>query len=62
MKQISERRILEYKYDSEEDRSTHVKWMESLGFVCSGQVKRSDDSLWDDNRTYYWYAKFEKQF
>ena len=62
MEKISETRAYEYKYDSEEEREQHVKWMESQGFECSGQVKRSDGSLWDKDREYYWYGSFQKTF
>jgi hypothetical protein len=62
MQKLSEVRILEYKYDSEEEREQHVKWMESQGFECSGQVRKSDDSLLDENRKFYWYGKFAKRF
>ena len=48
----------EYKYDSEEERNNHVKLMEEKGWSCSGQVQRSDDSIYKQNRDYYWFAKF----
>lgn len=60
MQKISEVKIVEYKYDSEKERELHVKEMESLGFECSGQVKRSDDAIMSSNREYYWYGKFFK--
>ena len=60
MEKISETIVLEFKYDSEEEREKHVKQMESDGYECSGQVRRSDDSLMDKNRKFYWYAKFGK--
>ncbi|GCD11678.1 hypothetical protein [Clostridium tagluense] len=61
MKQLSKTIICEYKYDSEEERDQHVKDMELQGVECSGQVRRSDDSLMNKERDYYWYAKFYKQ-
>ncbi len=61
MQQLSTITICEYKYDSEEERENHVKDMESQGFECSGQVRKSDDSLMLKERNYYWYAKFFKQ-
>lgn len=54
--------IIEYKYDSEEEREQHVKWMESQGFECSGQIRKSDDSLLDENRKYYWFGSNSKKF
>lgn len=62
MEKISEVTIVEYKYDSEEEREQHVKLMVSQGFECSGQVRRSDSSLLDKNRNYYWYGQFSKRF
>lgn len=50
----------EYKYDSEEERYNHVIEMEKQGYMCSGQVQRSDDKLMKPNREYYWFAKFSK--
>jgi hypothetical protein len=61
MKKLSEITALEFKYISAEERSEHVHMMENLGYECSGQVKKSDDSLMDENRQYYWYAHFTKR-
>lgn len=61
MEQLSKTVICEYKYDSEGEREQHIKYMESQGFECSGQIRRSDDSLMNEERNYYWYAKFCKQ-
>lgn len=61
MKKISDIRIIEYKYKSEKEREEHVETMESKGFFCSGQVKKSDDSITKENRNYYWYAKFMQE-
>jgi hypothetical protein len=60
MRKLSEVKIIEYKYDSEEEREQHVKFMKLQGFECGGQVKKSDDSLMSNNREYYWYTKFFK--
>lgn len=60
MEKISDIQILEFKYDSEEERSKHVELMESRGYECSGQLKRSDDSIMSRSMNYYWYAKFSK--
>lgn len=62
MEKISEFKVLEFKYDSKEEREDHIKLMESYGFECTGQVKKSDDSLFVGNRVYYWYGKFIKNF
>ncbi|MBN6887274.1 hypothetical protein ACUXCC_002290 [Cytobacillus horneckiae] len=62
MEKISEMTIIEYKYDSEEEREQHVKWMESQGFECSGQIRKSDDSLLDESRKYYWFGSNSKKF
>ncbi|WP_368531953.1 DNA cytosine methyltransferase [Cytobacillus horneckiae] len=37
-------------------------WMESQGFECSGQIRKSDDSLLDENRKYYWFGSNSKKF
>jgi hypothetical protein len=62
MDKILETRILKYKYDSEEERNQHVKWMESQGFECSGKVRNTDDSIWEKNPNYYWYGEFIKHY
>lgn len=62
MNKISETKIVEYKYDSEKEREEHVKEMESLGFECSGQIRKSDDNIMCNDRNYYWYGKFFKRF
>ena len=45
MKQISKTTILEFKYDSEEERADHLKEMEGEGFLCDGKVRKTDDPL-----------------
>ncbi len=60
MEKISDIQILEFKYESREERGKHVKLMESNGYECSGQVERSNDPIMSNNRNYYWYAKFSK--
>lgn len=62
MEKLSETKIIEYKYKTEDERGQHVEQMESQGFECSGQVRRSDDSLMSNDREYYWYAKFFKKY
>ncbi|WP_025731512.1 hypothetical protein [Heyndrickxia ginsengihumi] len=59
MEKLSELKIMEYKYGSKEEREQHVKWMEHQGFECSEQVKKSDGSLFEENRKFYWYGKFK---
>jgi hypothetical protein len=61
MQQISKITILEYKYDSEEEREEHVKYMESQGYECSGQIRKSDGSLMNKDRAWYWYGQFSKR-
>lgn len=58
MKRLNKLTMVEYKYDSEEERANHVEMMELLGYECDGQVKRSDDSIMCENPTYYWFARF----
>ncbi|MES9681865.1 hypothetical protein ABWK22_02870 [Gottfriedia acidiceleris] len=61
MERISKTVIEKFKYDSEEERTSHVKEMEDQGYECSGQRRKSDDSLLDDNRKFYWYGEFMKR-
>lgn len=60
MERISKTTILRFKYNSEEERANHVAYMEGLGYECTGQVRRSDDSYWDIDRYYYWYGEFHQ--
>lgn len=60
MKKLLKMVIYEYKYDTEEERNSHVAYMESQGYECTGQVKRSDDDLMKKEREYYWFARFQK--
>jgi hypothetical protein len=62
MKKFKETRIVEYIYDNEEEREQHVKYMESQGWECSGQVQHSFGSIWDDDKKWFWYGKFYKTF
>lgn len=62
MEKVSELKILEFRYDSKEEREQHVGWMESQGFECNGQVKKSNGSLWNKKRESYWYGHFSKQY
>ncbi|MBO3356117.1 hypothetical protein [Clostridium perfringens] len=53
--------IQEYKYESVEERMSHVEEMIKEGWICDGQVRKSDDPLsWHKDREYYWFARFQK--
>lgn len=52
MEKLLELKTYEYKYDSQEEREKHVKYMKEQGYECSEQVRRSDDSLMKDDRKY----------
>lgn len=58
MDKLSETRVLRYRYKSREERELHVKYMEYLGYECTGQVRKTDNSLMDENKDYYWYGEF----
>lgn len=60
MKRLKTTTIIEYKYDTEEERSKHIIDMQELGYECDGQFKRSDDNLMKENREYYWIGRFYK--
>ena len=60
MKKILRKIVEEYRYDSKEERELHIEEMIKKGFEVDGQVRRSDDSLWKDDREYYWFAHFWK--
>jgi hypothetical protein len=62
MQKITETKIIKYTYDSEEEREQHVKWMESQGFECTGRVKRSFGSIYEENPEYLWYGEFYKNY
>ena len=60
MKKILRKIVEEYRYDSKEERDSHVEEMIKKGFEVSDQIRRSDDSLLKDNREYYWFGHFWK--
>lgn len=60
MKQISKTTILEFKYDSEEERADHLKEMEGEGFLCDGEVRKTDDPIHKEIKEYYWYGRYVK--
>lgn len=59
---LSETKILKYSYETKEEREQHVKWMESQGFHCTGQVKNTDDSIYAKEQKYYYYGEFFKHY
>ena len=60
MKKILRKIVEEYRYNSEEERDSHVEEMIKKGFEVDSQVRRSDDPLLKDDRKYYWFAHFWK--
>lgn len=66
MKQVMHQEVLEFIYDTEEERNTHVEQMISEGWENSGRVKRMkpESSIWDSNDkdNYDWFADFWKYY
>lgn len=66
MKNVTHKEILEFTYDSKEERDGHVKEMLLQGWGNSGQHKRMkpDKSVWDskDEDSYEWFADFWKYY
>lgn len=61
MKKLLETMLQEYRYESREERDEHVLEMEKEGWICDGQVRKSDDPLsLNEEREYYWFARFSK--
>ena len=61
MKKLKRKIIEEYRYNSEEERAEHIIEMESKGYVCDGQAKRTDDCLMSNEKPeYYWFGRFYK--
>lgn len=61
MKKVKEQEILEFTYDSEEEREHHVKSMVAQGWQTSDKVKRMipGRSIWNSTEDdYEWYADF----
>lgn len=56
----SETKLLTYKYESKEEIDEHVKFMESLGYECIGEVRKTSDSLEDDPTERKWCLDFRK--
>lgn len=63
MKQVKNMQILEFTYDTKEERNEHVKLMESQGWINSGTMKRLKpgvsilDATPEDRE---WFADFTK--
>lgn len=55
VKRLSKNIILEYKYDSVEEREKHIEYMESQGYECSGEGKKMDAE-----RNYILFGQFFK--
>lgn len=66
MKQIMHQEILEFTYDTREERDTHVTLMIAQGWENGGKVRRLENgvSIWDsDNKdNYEWFADFWKYY
>ena len=47
--------------EAAEVKHTTVEEMEKEGWICDGQVRKSDDPLsLNKEREYYWFARFQK--
>lgn len=66
MKQVMHQEILEFTYDTRDERDAHEEEMTSQGWKTSGKVKRLKNgvSIWDyDNKdNYEWFADFWKYY
>ncbi|KOS61485.1 hypothetical protein FJQ98_16405 [Lysinibacillus agricola] len=66
MKQIMHQEILEFTYNTREERDMHVEAMEAQGWENGGKVRRLKNgvSIWDsDNKdNYEWFADFWKYY
>ena len=66
MKQVMHQEILEFTYDTEEERDKHVEEMISQGWKNSGKVKcmKPGTSIWNSNdeNNYEWFADFLKYY
>ena len=59
MKRLSYTEVIEYKYDSEQEREEHVIFMEKAGYTTS--IKRTNrDNYYNPKSKEYWYAEFYK--
>jgi len=55
MQKFSEVTIIQYIYDSEEERNEHIEKMKKHGWEVSPQIKID---FIDNPNKYYWYGKF----
>lgn len=66
MKQVMNKVIQEFTYDTEEERAKHVEEMITQGWQNSGKVKRmkQDASIWDSSNenNYEWFADFWRYY
>lgn len=65
MKQVMHQEILDFTYDTEEERTKHVEEMVLHGWENDARVKRlkPNASLWDcDKNDYEWFARFWKYY
>lgn len=64
MKRVKHQIIMEYTYETREERDIHVTLMTSQGWESSGKVRRLKDgvSIWhsDDENNHEWFADFWK--
>ena len=57
---VLEKKLKQKGIEFEARTNFDVKEMIKKGFEVDGQVRRSDDPLWKDDREYYWFAHFWK--
>lgn len=50
--------VIQYNYDSEDEKEEHKKLMIKKGFEDSGQVKEMIGSLW--NPEHIWFGSYSK--
>lgn len=66
MKQVMHQEILEFTYDSREERDNHVEEMVTQGWEVGARVKRMKIgvSIWDSHNkdNYEWFADFWKYY
>jgi len=59
MEKLSEVEVLKFKYDSEEERNTHVENMKKEGYEVSLKRKHNNN-YYNLNSKEYWYGEFFK--
>jgi len=63
MKRVKHNEIMEFIYDSKEQRETHINIMKSNGWEAGDRLKRlhPNVSIWGaTNEDYEWFAEFWK--